>query len=139
MISRHAAELVEASARQLRSRGLVAAADVVADTRRRHEPLVGDAAADGLRVAGVVVGAEDAERGVTRLHAALELLEAALVHVAERLDVHGSDPPRFLSPSQGMRGDRGRKAAALQGFATGDFALAESPVLRKTPDGFEPP
>ena len=35
-----------------------------------------------------MVGAEDAELGVAGLHAALELLEAALVHVAERLDVH---------------------------------------------------
>jgi hypothetical protein len=35
-----------------------------------------------------MVGAQDAELGVARRHAALELLEAALVHGAERLDVH---------------------------------------------------
>ena len=44
-------------------------------------------AADGLAVAGVVVGAEDAELGVAGRHAALELLEAPLVDRAERLDV----------------------------------------------------
>ena len=83
-----AAELVEVGACELRSCRLVAAADVVAHTGRRDVALVGDAAADRLRVARVVVGAEDAERGVARLHAALELLEAALVDRAEGLDVH---------------------------------------------------
>ena len=72
------AERVEVGARQLGPRRLVAAADVVADARRRHVALVGDAAADRLAVARVVVGAEHAEVGVARGHAALELLEAAL-------------------------------------------------------------
>jgi hypothetical protein len=36
----------------------------------------------------VVVRAENAELGVTRLHAALELREAPLVHGAEGLDLH---------------------------------------------------
>ena len=62
------------AARQLRPRGLVAAADVVADARRRDVALVGDAAADRLAVARVVVGAEHAELGVAGLHAPLELL-----------------------------------------------------------------
>ena len=66
-----AAERVEVGLRQLRLHGLVAAADVVADTRGRDVALVGDAAADRLAVARVMVGAEDAERGVARLHAAL--------------------------------------------------------------------
>ena len=68
--------------------GLVAAADVVADTRRRDVSLVGDAAADRLRVARVVVGAEHAEVGIAGLHAPLELIEAAPVDRAERLDAH---------------------------------------------------
>ena len=66
--------------------GLVAAADVVADARRRHVALVGDATADRLAVAGVVVGAEHAELGVAGRHAPLELLQAPLVDGAERLD-----------------------------------------------------
>ena len=57
--------------------GLVAAADVVADAGGRDVALVGDAAADRLAVARVMVGAEHAERGFAGLHAALELLEAA--------------------------------------------------------------
>src|SRR5918999_2852501 len=59
------------------------------NARRRDVALVRDAAADRLRVARVVVGAEDAVLGFARLHAALQLLEAALVDGAERLDVHG--------------------------------------------------
>jgi len=43
-----AAERVEVVAREVRARRLVAAADVVADTRRRDEALVRDAAADRL-------------------------------------------------------------------------------------------
>src|ERR671925_523605 len=70
-------------------RGLISAANVIAHTRRRHVALVGDAAADRLRVAGVVVGAEHAELGVARLHAPLQLLQAPLVDGAERLDAHG--------------------------------------------------
>ena len=104
-----AAERVEIGARELGASRLVAAADVVADAGRRDVSLVGDAAADRLRVARVMVGAEDAERGVACLHAALELLEAALVDVAERLDVHVS------------------------------ILLFLSVVWQETPDGFEPP
>jgi hypothetical protein len=37
-----------------------------------------------------MIGAEDAELGVARLHAALELLQASLVHCAEGLDLHRS-------------------------------------------------
>ena len=37
-----------------------------------------------------MVGAENAERRVACLHAALELLEAALVDITERLDAHVS-------------------------------------------------
>src|SRR5207237_6459987 len=77
---------VEVVARQLRPRRLVAAADVVADARRRDVALVGDAAADRLAVAGVVVGTEDAELGVAGLHAPLQLVEASLVDGSERLD-----------------------------------------------------
>jgi len=47
---------------------------------------VGDPAADRLRVARVVVGAEHAELGVARLHATLQLLQAPDVDEAERLD-----------------------------------------------------
>ena len=84
------AERVEVGAGQVRSRGLVATANVEPDSRRGDVALVGDAAADRLRVARVMVGAENAELGVARRHAALQLLEAALVHVAERLDLHVS-------------------------------------------------
>ena len=50
--------------------------------------LVSDSAADRLAVARVMVGAEHAVLGVAGLHAALKLLEAALVDRTERLDVH---------------------------------------------------
>ena len=56
-----------------------------------------------------MVGAENAELGVACLHAALELLEAALVDVAERLDVHVS------------------------------ILLSLLLFRQETPDGFEPP
>ena len=81
-----AAERVEVGPRQLGARGLVAAADVVADARRRDVPLVRDAAADRLAVARVVIRAQHAELRVAGRHAALELREAPRVHVAERLD-----------------------------------------------------
>ncbi len=87
-----AAQRVEVGPRQVRASGLVAAADVVADTRRGHVALVGDAAADRLAVARVMVGAEHAEVGVARLHASLELLEAPLVDGAKGLDLHRASP-----------------------------------------------
>ena len=47
--------------------GLVAAADVIAHTRRRDVALVGDRAADRLAVARVMVGAQHAVVGVARV------------------------------------------------------------------------
>ena len=82
------AERLEVGAGELGPRRLVAAADVVADSRRRDVALVGDASADRLGVARVMVGAEHAELRLTGRHAPLELLQAALVDGAERLDVH---------------------------------------------------
>jgi hypothetical protein len=67
--------------------GLVAAADVVADSGRRDVPLVGNRAADRLRVARVMVGAEDAVLGIARRHAPSELLEGACIDRAESPDV----------------------------------------------------
>ena len=104
-----AAERVKVDAGQRGAGGLVAASDVVADTRGRDVALVGDRAADWLAVAGVVVGAEHAVLGVAGVHAALELLEAPLVDVAERLDVHCSNPPLWLS----FRQDTGRIRTAV--------------------------
>src|SRR5262249_37633193 len=92
--------------RELRLCCLVAAPDVVADPRRRHVALVCDAAADRLAVAHVVVRAENAEVGVARGHAALELREAARVHVAEGLDRAHSLPPFSLSPGHGVESIR---------------------------------
>jgi hypothetical protein len=69
-----AAERIEVGLGEIGARSLVPAPDIVADTRRGHIALVRDAASDRLRVARVMVGAENAELGVTRLHAALELL-----------------------------------------------------------------
>ena len=83
--------------RQLRASGLVAAADVVADARRRHVALVGDAAADRLAVARVMVGAEHAELGVAGLHAALELLRLRSSTSPNVLIVLIFDPPFILS------------------------------------------
>jgi hypothetical protein len=83
-----ASERVEVCAGQLGARGLVPAADVVADAGGGDVALVGHRAADRLGVAGVMVGAEYAELGVARLHAALELLEAAPVDGSERRDLH---------------------------------------------------
>ena len=97
MIALDAAERVEIASRQLRAHGLVAAADVVADARRRDVALVGDAAADRLRVARVMVGAEHAELGVARLHAPLELLEAAFVDGAKGLDRAHLAPPSIVA------------------------------------------
>ena len=112
-----AAERVEVGARELCPGGLVAAADVVADTRRRHVALVGDPAADRLAVARVVVGAEHAELGVTGGHAALELLEAARVDIAEGLDRAHRLPPfssrSWMKPAAAPRpGLLGRGASA---------------------------
>src|SRR4029453_2588858 len=95
-------------ASQLGQRGLVAAADVVTHAGRRDEALVGDAAADRLRVARGVVGAEHAELGGARLQAALELLQAPLVDGAECLDRAHSVPPFILS----LR-DTGRSRTAV--------------------------
>src|SRR5262249_1351926 len=95
-----ATERVEVCAGQLRLDCLVAAADVVADARRGDVALVGDRAADGLAVARVVVGAEDAEVGVACGHAALQLLEAAGVDVAEGLDRAHSLAPFLLSSAE---------------------------------------
>ncbi len=104
-----AAERVEIASRQLGARGLVAAADVVADARGRDVALVGDAAADRLRVARVMVGAEHAELGVARLHAPLELLEAPLVDGAEGLDRAHLLPPFILTARH--RADSNRRSA----------------------------
>ena len=98
-----AAELLEVGPRQLRSRGLVAAADVVPDARRRDVALVCDTSTDGLRVAGMVVGAEHAELGVAGPHAAFELLETSLVDDPEGLDVHVSPPSRRMPYQAGLR------------------------------------
>ena len=88
-----AAERVEVVARELCLGGLVAAADVVAHARRRHVALVGDPAADRLAVARVMVRAEHAELGVTGGHAALQLLEATRIDIAEGLDRAHRLPP----------------------------------------------
>ena len=88
-----AAQRVQVGASQLGLDGLVAAADVISDTGRGHVALVGDRAADRLAVTRVVVGAQDAEVGIAGRHAALELLEAADVDVAEGLDVAHRSPP----------------------------------------------
>ena len=104
-----AAERVEIRPRQVGLRGLVAAADVVAHARRRHVALVGDTAADRLRVTHVVVGAEHAELGVARLHAPLQLVEAALVDSTERLD--RAHRPSFLSSIERHRADSNRRSA----------------------------
>src|SRR3954465_10125136 len=61
----------EIADRQRGPHGLVAAADVVANTGRGDVPLVRDATADRLRIAGVVVGAEDAVFCISYLHAPL--------------------------------------------------------------------
>src|SRR5262249_48623856 len=74
--------------------------------------------ADGLAVARVMVGAEDAEVGVAGRHAALELLEAARVDVAEGLDrAHGV----LLSycRSRWGRAGSGRPAAASPARTSG--------------------
>src|SRR5262249_34447258 len=92
---------VEVGPSEVGPRGLVAATDVVADARRRDMTLVGDAAADRLRVARVMVGAEHAELGVARLHASLELVEAALVDVAEGLDLHRRSPFMVVGRARG--------------------------------------
>src|ERR671935_3299242 len=72
---------------QRRGDRLVAAADVEADAGGRDVALVGDRAADRLRVARVMVGTEDAEVRVARVHAPLELVERPLVDRAERPDL----------------------------------------------------
>ena len=99
--------VVEVGPRQLGLRRLISAPDVVAHTRRRDVALVGDAAADRLRVAGVMVGAEHAELGVAGRHAPLELLQAPLVDGAERLDrAHGNSLPS-LCRARGRARNRG--------------------------------
>src|SRR5262249_36984189 len=64
-----AAERVEIAPRQLCPGRLVAAADVVAHPGWGDVALIGDAAADRLAVAGVMVRAEHTELGVAHVHA----------------------------------------------------------------------
>ena len=104
-----AAQRLEIAARELRLHRLVAAADVVSHAGRGQVALVGDRAADRLAVARVMIGAQHAELGIARGHAALELLEAARVHVTE-----GLDRPHSLAPLQLL-------------------------MLQETPGGLEPP
>ena len=113
-----AAERVEVGAGQFRARGLVSAADVEAHARRGDVAFVSDAAADRLRVARVMVGAEHPELGVARRHAALELLEAALIDVAERLDVHVSILLLSLQIDKTPDGMNGRSRVAAAGLAS---------------------
>jgi hypothetical protein len=87
-----AAESLDVGPGQVGPGRLVPASDVIPDARRRDIALVGDAASDRLAVARVMVGAEHAVVGVARVHAPLELREAALVDRPEGLDgAHG--PP----------------------------------------------
>src|SRR5262249_18431612 len=65
----------------------VAAADIEADARDRHMLLVGDHAADRLRIAEVAVGAEHAARNAADAHAAPHLLDGALVMLTVDLQV----------------------------------------------------
>jgi len=71
----------------------VAAADVEADARDRHVLLVGDHAADRLRIAEVAVGAEHAARDAADAHAAPHLLDGALVMLTEDLQVRHDQAP----------------------------------------------
>ena len=64
----------------------VAAGDVEADAADRDVVLVGDHAADRLRVAEMAVGAEHAADHAAVLHAARHLLLGALVVLAENFD-----------------------------------------------------
>src|SRR5207247_3506364 len=93
------------------------ATDVVADSGRRDVTLVSDAAADRLAVARMVVCAENAERGVARLHAPLELLQAALVDRTERLD-RAHRPLSYFSSARRNWADR----TAVSRFASARLA-----------------
>src|SRR5215470_16808107 len=65
----------------------VAAADVEADARDRDMLLVGDDAADRLRIAEMAVSAEHAARNAADAHAAPHLLDGALVMLTVNLQV----------------------------------------------------
>src|SRR5918999_4300004 len=110
------------------------AADVEPNARRRDVALVRDAAADRLRVARVVVGAEDAVLGFARLHAALQLLEAALVDGAERLDVHAcfdcrQEPPA-PAPTMGPARSFSTVSASSASSPTAAFSQSTTPTTR---------
>src|SRR5215211_354374 len=99
------------------------APDVVAHTRWRDVTLVCDGAANRLAVAGMVVGAEDAELGVAGGHAALELGEAALVHLAEGLDpVHGGVVARRAADASRERGEAAGGALLGSRCAAGGYS-----------------
>src|SRR5439155_25628155 len=74
----------------------VAAADVEADARDRDVFLVGDDAADRLRIAEVAVGAEHAARNAADAHAAPHLRDGALVMLTEDLQVRHDRAPLRL-------------------------------------------
>src|SRR6266511_6068190 len=124
-----AAERVEISPGQLRAGGLVTAADVVTHAGGRHVALVSDATADRLRVARVMIGAEDAELGVACLHATLELLEASLVHCAEGLDLHRSIA-RDREPHCRISW-RANHSATQRGLSSGGRRLSRSSTKRQ--------
>src|SRR5205814_645175 len=92
----------------------------VANPGRRDVTLVSDAAADRLGVPRVVVGAEDAVLRIARLHAALQLLQAAAVDLAESLDPHRSivasgAPVQHWRPVRGPRRPRTRSGLGVTG------------------------
>jgi hypothetical protein len=81
----------------------VAAGDVEADTADGDVVLVGDHAADGVGVAKVAVGAQDAFQRATDRHAALHLRERLGLVFTVDLDV-AHDVLLFVFECNGQRG-----------------------------------
>ena len=84
--------VVDRCARHVEAHRHVAAADVVADAADRDMLLIGDDAADRLRIAEVPVGAQHAADHAADTHAARHLRLGARIMLAEDFEVHGALP-----------------------------------------------
>ena len=87
VVGDHRHALADVLVFEVHPRRHVAAADVKADARDRDVLLVGDHAADRLRVAEVAIGAQNAAGDAADAHAAPHLRDGALVMLAENLQV----------------------------------------------------
>ena len=100
-IDRHA--LADVLVLEVDARRHVAAADVEADARDRDMVLVGDHAADRLRIAEVAVGAQHAAGDAADAHAAPHLRDGALVMLAVDFQIRHDTLLSLMLQVDGLR------------------------------------